>query len=34
VIEEESGWDGMVPNPSDLVYNIKNAKQLPKVVEE
>ncbi len=31
---KESGWDGMVPNPSDLVYNIKNAKQLPKVVEE
>ena len=31
---EESGWDGMVPNPSDLVYNIKNARQLSKVVED
>lgn len=31
---EESGWNGMVPNPSDLVSNIKNARQLSKVVEE
>lgn len=31
---EESGWAGMVPNPSDLVNNIKNAKKLTKVVEE
>ncbi|NHJ31550.1 MAG: DUF4332 domain-containing protein [Asgard group archaeon] len=31
---KESGWDGMVPNPSDLVHNIKNARQLSKVVEE
>ncbi len=31
---EESGWDGMVPNPSDLVSNIKNARELSKVVEE
>jgi len=31
---EESGWDGMIPNPSDLVSNIKNARQLSKVVEE
>lgn len=31
---EESGWDGMVPNPSDLVYNIKNARKLSKVVED
>ena len=31
---EESCWDGMVPNPSDLVYNIKNARQLSKVVED
>ncbi|MGC9780004.1 MAG: DUF4332 domain-containing protein [Candidatus Heimdallarchaeota archaeon] len=31
---EESNWDGMVPNPSDLVYNIKNARKLSKVVED
>jgi hypothetical protein len=31
---EESGWDGMVPNPKDLVSNIKNARKLSKVVEE
>ncbi|MHA1737226.1 MAG: DUF4332 domain-containing protein [Candidatus Heimdallarchaeota archaeon] len=31
---EESGWDGMIPNPSDLVHNIKNASTLKKVVEE
>jgi len=31
---EESGWDGMVPNPADLVNNIKGAKRLKKVVEE
>ncbi|MHA1223820.1 MAG: DUF4332 domain-containing protein [Candidatus Heimdallarchaeaceae archaeon] len=31
---EETGWDGMVPNPSDLVNNIKSAKKLKKVVEE
>lgn len=30
----ESGWDGMIPNPSDLVSNIKNARQLEKVVED
>jgi len=31
---EETGWDGMVPNPGDLVNNIKNARALPKAVEE
>jgi hypothetical protein len=31
---EESGWDGMVPNPGDLVGNITNARKLSKVVEE
>lgn len=31
---EETGWNGMIPNPGDLVNNIKNAKQLSKVVEE
>jgi hypothetical protein len=31
---EESGWDGMVPNPSDLVNNIKSARSLSKIVEE
>ncbi len=30
----ESGWNGMVPNPSDLVNNIKNASKLSKIVEE
>jgi hypothetical protein len=31
---EESGWDGMVPNPKDLVNNVKSARKLTKVVEE
>lgn len=31
---EESGWDGMVPNPKDLVGNIENARTLSKIVEE
>ncbi|MCW3981181.1 MAG: DUF4332 domain-containing protein, partial [Candidatus Bathyarchaeota archaeon] len=31
---EESGWDGMVPNPKDLVSNIKNARKLSRIVEE
>ena len=31
---EESGWDGMVPNPADLVNNIRGARSLKKVVEE
>jgi len=30
----ESGWDGMVPNPKDLVGNIKSARKLSRVVEE
>mgnify|MGYP001130455257 CR=1 FL=1 len=30
----ESGWDGMVPNPKDLVNNIRSARKLPKIVEE
>jgi len=31
---EESGWKGMVPNPKDLVSNIKSARKLSKIVEE
>jgi len=31
---KESGWEGMVPNPSDLVGNIKSARKLEKIVEE
>ena len=31
---EESGWDGMVPNPADLIGNIASAKKLRKIVEE
>ena len=31
---EESGWDGMVPNPKDLVNNIRNARKLSEIVEE
>ena len=31
---EESGWDGMVPNPKDLVGNIKSARKLSTIVEE
>lgn len=31
---EESGWKGMVPNPSDLVNNIKSARKLSKIVEK
>ncbi|MCK4972870.1 MAG: DUF4332 domain-containing protein [Candidatus Heimdallarchaeota archaeon] len=30
---EETGWDGMIPNPKDLVWNIKNAKSLKQIVE-
>jgi hypothetical protein len=30
----ESGWDGMIPNPADLVNNIRSAKKLKKIVEE
>ncbi len=31
---KESGWDGMVPNPKDLEYNIRNAKKLKEIVEK
>lgn len=31
---EESGWEGMVPNPKDLASNIKRARKLSEVVEE
>ena len=31
---EKSGWDGMVPNPSDLEHNIKSAKKLRDLVEK
>ncbi len=31
---ESSGWDGMVPNPKDLVNNIRSARKLSKIVEE
>ena len=30
---EETGWDGMIPNPKDLVGNIENARKLPEIVE-
>lgn len=30
---EETDWDGMVPNPKDLVGNIENARKLPEIVE-
>ena len=29
---QETGWDGMVPNPGDLVGNIQNARSLDDVV--
>ena len=31
---DSSGWDGMVPNPSDLVNNIESAKKLKEIVEK
>ena len=31
---QESGWDGMIPNPKDLVSNVRSARKLTKVVEE
>jgi len=31
---EESNWDGMVPNPMDLVNNIKSARKTTPIVEE
>jgi site-specific recombinase XerD len=31
---EESGWDGMVPNPKDLVNNVRSARKLSKIAEE
>jgi hypothetical protein len=31
---EESGWEGMVPNPKDLVGNIASARRLEDIVEE
>jgi hypothetical protein len=31
---EESSWNGMVPNPKDLINNIKSARKLSKIVEE
>jgi hypothetical protein len=30
---EETGWDGMVPNPKDLVNNIASARKLEDIVE-
>lgn len=30
---KETGWDGMIPNPKDLVYNVKAARSLSKIVE-
>ena len=30
---EETGWAGMIPNLQDLVGNVKNAKNLKKIVE-
>lgn len=31
---KESGWDGMVPNPKDLIANVNSARKLKKVVED
>lgn len=31
---KESGWDGMVPNPKDLVANVSSARKLKKIVED
>jgi hypothetical protein len=31
---KDSGWDGMVPNPKDLVHNIESARTLKPVVED
>jgi len=31
---EETSWEGMVPNPSDLVHNIESAKKLKDIVEK
>jgi hypothetical protein len=31
---EKSGWDGMVPNLTDLKNNIANAKKQKKIVEK
>ena len=31
---EETGWDGMIPNPKDLENNIESAKKLKEVVEK
>ena len=31
---EETNWNGMVPNPGDLVSNIASARKLEIVVEE
>lgn len=31
---EQSGWDGMIPNPSDLENNIASAKKLREIVEK
>ena len=31
---KDSGWDGMVPNPKDLVHNIESARKLKPVVED
>ncbi len=30
----DSGWDGMVPNPKDLVNNVRNARKLSRIVED
>jgi len=30
---EKVEWDGMIPNRKDLVYNIKSARKLKKIVE-
>lgn len=30
---EESRWNGMVPNPKDLIANVKSARKLEKIVE-
>jgi len=31
---KKAKWDGMIPNPRDLIYNIESARKLNKMIEE
>lgn len=31
---EESKWNGMIPNPKDLIVNVNSARKLEKIVED